>query len=166
MHPLDFTPFPMDKTKRPVRWSTLLDLNADKIIEKLETNRICKVGKNLDMKNLPIFTDLAQYGVSKGKQLELFSLRIRRLVQIVNSGSVTQLGVDADWFGQSDSDGYGLLDKLAQRLKHSIRTCVHDLELLMLEYNPENSEIGHFRTAREGLLRGTRWRTLPRRGTT
>jgi hypothetical protein len=134
-------------------WRTRWKLDPDRIIEKLKTNRTFKVGMQFDINGLPIFADLIRYGVSEDQQLELFSLEIRRLVELVNSAKPIRLEGEADWFGEADKDGYGRLDKLATQMKLAIWICLHDLELHMLEHHPAEARADNFKEARESLLK-------------
>ena len=133
---------------RRTRWQ----LRPETIIEKLKTNRTFKVGLDFDVTGLPVFADLTPYGISEEKQLELFSLEIHRLVNVVNSAEPLELEGEAEWFGQADKDGYARLDKLARQMKLAMAICVHDLELQMLEHHPADSHPDNFRQAREDLL--------------
>ena len=137
-----------DYAPKRTKWN----LDVDRIIRKLRTNQTFKVGTDFDVTGLPHFADLERYNIPEEKRLELCSLEIHRLVDVVNSAKPIQLEGDAEWFGSADKDGYTQLDKLARQMKLAICICIADFELQMLEYHPILSRTERFRDMRVHLL--------------
>lgn len=132
---------------------TQWNLDADQIIEKLKTNQTFKTKTDFNAMGLPIFGDMTRYGVTEEKQLELFSAEVRRLVKIVNSAEPISLEGEDDWFGHTDEDGYGRLNKLSRQLVLAISICLHDVQLQILKHNAHETQLDAFIKSREILLR-------------
>ncbi|KAI1396981.1 hypothetical protein F4819DRAFT_473516 [Hypoxylon fuscum] len=128
-------------------------LKADSIIEILNSHESFEVMEGYNFNNLPSFTDLTLYNLTKEAQFELWSLETRRLVDVVNAARPLELEGQRDWFGIANREGYHRLGKLANQLHDAMSICYQDNELILLEHAPFSSNPTRFKTAKQDLLK-------------
>lgn len=132
----------------------LEDLTIDeaRIYENLCPHRSFKVKEGYEMKNLPKFDDLTRYDVGEDEEVELWKLEVHRLVTAVKSPQPPSVEGAPEWYGNADHDGYNGLHRVARAMTFSLDICIHDNGLLMLEHQPQLSNVSSYNLAHERLL--------------
>lgn len=105
------------------------------------------------MKNLPKFDDMVRYGIREGEELELRGLEVRRLAAVAKSEEPPALEGDAEWFGDADATGYNRLHRLALQIQYALEICIHDNELVLLQYHPQFANQSDYEFAHRRICR-------------
>ncbi|KAH8747579.1 hypothetical protein F5882DRAFT_491181 [Hyaloscypha sp. PMI_1271] len=139
-----------------------LDIDEKRICDELNCHLHFKVKEGYEMKNLPKFHDLTRYGVRADQELGLWKSEVRRLASVVRSPEPPILKASPEWFGRADSEGYNRLHIIGLAVCFALDVCLHDNELVMLEFQPPLANVETFSTAHKRLLRNFN----PNEGTT
>ncbi|KAH7304436.1 hypothetical protein B0I35DRAFT_445223 [Stachybotrys elegans] len=131
-------------------WSTL---DADEIISKLNCHESFTLMEGHHLKDLPRFSDMANYQVSEAEQFDLWCFEVKRLIDTIKSKQPIDLEGPDEWFGQADEEAYLNLHKLATQLIYAINICVTDNELLLVEFEPMAANLDNYRASRTRLLK-------------
>jgi len=78
------------------------DIDAEAIIRKLNCHESFTLLEGYEITNLPRFSDTMNYRVSEEQQFDLWTLEVRRLVDIINDNKPIDLEGTDDWFGSAD----------------------------------------------------------------
>ncbi|RTE84434.1 hypothetical protein BHE90_001013 [Fusarium euwallaceae] len=133
----------------------LRDLNIDvkRIVDSLRPHVLFRVKEGYEMKNLPKFDDMVRYGIREEEELELWGLEVHRLAAVAKSEEPPTLEGNAEWFGDADAAGYNRLHRLALQIQYAIDICIHDNELVLLQYHPQLTNESDYEFAHRRICR-------------
>ncbi|KAL6699994.1 hypothetical protein J3F84DRAFT_404920 [Trichoderma pleuroticola] len=113
------------------------NIDTERIMDSLCAHISFHVKEGYEMKNLPKFDDLTRYNIREEEEHKLWKLEVERLAHSARSNVLPTLEGNLEWFGETDSEGYNRLNRLARQILYGIDICEHDNELLLLESYPQ-----------------------------
>ncbi|EEP79627.1 predicted protein [Uncinocarpus reesii 1704] len=122
----------------------------------LRKHKVFTVAEGYEMHNLPKFHDLTAYGISEDDELKLWEEEVRRLLDAADMDNPLTLNngayrnIDA-LLGSVDQDGYSKLDRLSMQIVQALSVCVHDSQLLLIEFCPELANFKFFEIGEQKL---------------
>ncbi|KAL2693468.1 hypothetical protein Neosp_000028 [[Neocosmospora] mangrovei] len=130
-----------------------LSIDIQSIVDSLRPHVLFRVKEGYEMKNLPKFDDMVRYGIREDEELELWELEVRRLAAVAKSEETPTLEGNAEWFGNADAAGYNRLHRLALQVQYALDICIHDNELVLLQYHPQLIDESGYELAHQRICR-------------
>src|ERR1700733_10016891 len=101
--------------------------------------------------HLPNFDDVTQYGATEEQEKKLWTLEARRLLKVAECHEMP-LEFDGEGIlGESNEQGYQQLSDLGDQILCNFRVCLHDSQLLALEFCPDLCDVKEYRRLKRFL---------------
>jgi hypothetical protein len=123
----------------------------DSIMEAICRHETDSLKGKTPPERLPNFDDVTQYGASEEQEKKLWTLEAERLLKVVECHEMP-LEFDGEGIlGESNEEGYQRLSDLGDQILCNFRVCLHDSQLLALEFCPDLCDVKAYRRLKRFL---------------